>query len=813
MKMKERVMQSHARVVIIGGGVIGCSVLYHLTKLGWRDVVLIERKELTAGSTWHAAGGFHTINGNSNISRLQAYTCGIYREIQELSGQDVGAHYVGGLLVAATPTRWEFLQAEHARHTVLGIESELLGPDEIKRMCPIIDTSDVLGAIYDKVEGYLDPSGATHAYAGAAKAQGATIYRHTMVDGLERLPTGEWRVRTDKGDIIAEHVVNAAGLWAREVGQMAGITLPLVPMEHHYLITEDIPELTELDREIPAVADLDGQLYLRQERNGILLGVYEKNATPWAVPGTPWDYAEDELLIPDLERLGDDLIHGFARFPAVAKAGIKRIVNGPFTFSPDGNPLVGPIAGLPGYWVAAGCMAGFVQGGGVGRSVAEWMVQGQPTIDVFGMDIARFDPKMPQSNMIARAREFYARRFDVPFPNEIWPVGRPLKTTPLYEAHKAKNAVFIASYGIESPAWFAPKGEAATETPTFYRSNAFATVGEECRAARKDVGVLDYSAVAKFMVEGPDAETFLRRVIASKLPTVGMLVSAIMLSATGRMVGDLNIAQIAPGRYLLTAATFTQTLYMRWFEQHRTGFDVTIDNVSETIAGLLLVGPRAPALLDALTGHHALGTALADGEVREADVGFAPCHVARTDRLGMPAYELLTPPAYLLTLYRQIEQAGAAYGLRDIGVRAFATVAMESAPGTMLREISQDHSPAECGYDHLIDTTRDDYIGAVPALAAFGTAQPYRLVGLRVETDGADPAGDEPVWAGDAHVGSTSSGCYAHSLGYSIALAFVEQAALDATLEVSVMGVRRPAAIVPMPFAADLSLTKKEAYA
>lgn len=796
-------MQAQARVVIIGGGVIGCSVLYHLTKLGWRDVVLLERKELTAGSTWHAAGGFHTINGNANISRLQAYTCGIYREIQELSGQDVGAHYVGGLLVAATPARFEFLRAEHARHQVLGIESELIGPDEVKRLCPIIDVGDVLGAIFDPLEGYLDPSGATHAYAGAARAQGATIHRHTMVTGLERLPGGDWKVFTDKGEIIAEHVVNAAGLWAREVGRMAGVTLPLVPMEHHYLITEDIPELAAHGREIPAVADLDGRLYLRQERGGILLGVYEKNATPWAVPGTPWDYAEDELLVPDLDRLGDDLTHGFARFPAVAEAGIKRIVNGPFTFSPDGNPLVGPVAGLPGYWVAAGCMAGFVQGGGVGRSLAEWIVEGQPTIDVFGMDIARFDPKMPEANMIARAREFYSRRFDIPYPNESWPVGRPLKTTPLYEAQQAKNAAFIASYGIEAPAYFAPAGMPASETPTFYRSDAFDTVGEECRAVRDHVGVLDYSAVAKFAISGPDAERFLRRVVASAMPEVGRSMSGLLLSATGRMVGDLNLARLSANRYLLTAATFTQTLYARWFEQHRGDLDIAIENVSETLAGLLLVGPNAPRLIDALTAHHALGSALRDGDIVEAEIGYAPCHVVRTDKLGVPGFELLTPPAYLTTLYRQLEAAGTAFEIRDIGVRAFATLAMESAPGVMLREISQDRSPAECGYAHLIDFDRDDYLGAAPARAAFAATPQHRLVGLRIETDGADPAGDEPVWSGTTYVGATSSGCYGHSVGYSIALAFIAQTHLDAPLEVSVMGVRRPARIVAVPFVPD----------
>lgn len=683
-------MQDHARVVVIGGGVIGCSILYHLTKHGWTDVVLLERKELTAGSTWHAAGGFHTVNGNANISRLQAYTCGIYKEIEELSGQDTGAHYVGGLLVAATEARWNSLLAEHTRHRVLGLESELVGPAEIKKRVPIMDVSEVIGAIWDPIEGYIDPSSATNAYAIAARNAGATIHRHTKVEGLSLLPGGEWEVRTDKGSIVAEHVVNAAGLWAREVGRMAGVELPLVPMEHHYLITDDLPELEGLP-ELPAVADLDGGLYMRQERGGMLLGVYEAKATPWSVAGTPWDYAEDELLIPDLDRIGDELARGFRRFPAIERAGIKRIVNGPFTFSPDGNPLVGPIAGLPNFWVACGVMAGFVQGGGVGRSLAEWIIDGQPTIDVFGMDIARFDPTLPEPVVVARAREFYGRRFDVPYPNEVWPVGRPLKTSPLYPVHKAKGAEFISSYGVEGPAYFAPVGEGFREIPTFGRSNAFAIIGDECRAVRDGVGVVDISSASKYLVHGPDAEIFLRKVIASPLPAHGRSSSALMLTATGTMLGDLTVTRFHDGRWLLTGAVYMQGIYLRWFGQHAVGLSVTIENVSEQLGGLYVVGPNAPPLLDRLTSYHRIGSALSPGETVEAAVGFAPCHVLASNSTGENGFELYTPAAYLLGLYEQLIGAGNELSIRDIGIRALGSLAMEHAPGATLREISQDH--------------------------------------------------------------------------------------------------------------------------
>ena len=797
-------MQDHARVVVIGGGVIGCSILYHLTKQGWTDVVLLERKELTAGSTWHAAGGFHTVNGNANISRLQAYTCGIYKEIEELSGQDTGAHYVGGLLVAATEARWNSLLAEHTRHRVLGLESELVGPEEIKKRVPIMDVSEVIGAIWDPIEGYIDPSSATNAYAIAARNAGATIYKHTKVEGLSLRPAGEWEVRTDKGAIIAEHVVNAAGLWAREVGRMAGVELPLVPMEHHYLITEDLPELEGLP-ELPAIADLDGGLYMRQERGGMLLGVYEAKATPWAVEGTPWDYAEDELLIPDLDRIGDELARGFRRFPAIERAGIKRIVNGPFTFSPDGNPLVGPIAGLPNFWVACGVMAGFVQGGGVGRSLAEWIIEGQPTIDVFGMDIARFDPKLPEPVVIARAREFYGRRFDVPYPNEVWPVGRPLKASPLYSVHKAKGAEFISSYGFEGPAYFAPVGAGFAEIPTFGRSNAFAIIGNECRAVRDSVGVVDVSSASKYLVHGPQAEAFLRKVIASPLPARGRSLPALMLTMTGTMIGDLTVTRFHDDRWLLTGAVYMQGIYSRWFGRHSIGFSVTIDNVSEQLGGLHVIGPNAPALLDRLTGCREIGSALLAGETAETAVGFAPCHVLTTKSTGENGFELYTPAAYLLGLYEQLMVAGTEFGLRDVGIRALGSLAMEHSPGATLREISQDHTVAECGYGHLLDAGRDDYIGREGALASLAATPRYRLAGLRVDSRTADPVGEEPVWVGERYVGYTSSGSYGHTVGYAIAMAFLDDAGLasDAALEVTILGERCSARNVAIPFPTD----------
>ena len=422
-------MKSHTRVAVIGGGVIGCSVLYHLTKLGWTDIMLIERSELTSGSTWHAAGGFHTLNADTNMAALQGYTIQLYRELEELSGQSCGLHHVGGITLAGTPDRMDFLKAERAKHRYMGLETEIVGPDEIRKLSPITNTDGVLGGLYDPLDGHLDPSGTTQAYARAARMAGAEIVLRNPVHETNPLADGTWQVVTENGTIIAEHVVNAAGLWAREVGALAGVYLPLHPMEHQYLVTEDTPEVYENDRELPHVMDPEGESYLRQEGRGLVIGFYEQACEHWAVDGTPADFGH-ELLTDKLDRIGDALQFAFRRYPVLERAGIKTIVNGPFTFATDGNPLVGPVPGLRNYWSACAVMAGFSQGGGVGLTLAEWMVEGEPSRDVFAMDVARFGDWITPGYTREKVRENYQRRFSVSYPNEELPAARPFQTTP-----------------------------------------------------------------------------------------------------------------------------------------------------------------------------------------------------------------------------------------------------------------------------------------------------------------------------------------------------------------------------------------------
>ncbi|MEO8859584.1 MAG: FAD-dependent oxidoreductase, partial [Burkholderiaceae bacterium] len=430
-------MKASARVVVIGGGVVGCSVLYHLTKKGWKDVLLLERDQLTSGSTWHAAGGFHTLNGDPNVAMLQSYTVGLYKELEEISGQPCGLHLSAGIMLADTPQRMEFLKTTVAKGRYLGMQTEIISVQEAKKYFPFIEDRHFIGALLDPNEGHLDPSGTTYAYAKAARLGGATIEVQTKVESLEQKPDGTWLVHTNKGTVACEHVVNAGGLWAREVGRMVGIELPVLAMEHMYLVTDEIPEIVaynkEMGKEVGHVIDFGAECYLRQEGKGIVLGAYEKACVPWSPKQTPWDFGQ-ELLAPDIDRIAPSLQVAFQHFPRLENVGIKRIINGPFTFAPDGNPLVGPVQGRTNFWSACGVMAGFSQGGGVGLALSNWMVDGDPGFDIWGMDVARYGNWATRSYTNAKVRENYSRRFSIRFPNEELPAGRPLQTTPLYDA-------------------------------------------------------------------------------------------------------------------------------------------------------------------------------------------------------------------------------------------------------------------------------------------------------------------------------------------------------------------------------------------
>jgi len=793
-------MKSHVRVAVIGGGVVGCSVLYHLTKFGWKDVVLIERSELTSGSTWHAAGGFHTLNADTNMAALQGYTIQLYKELEAISGQSCGLHHVGGVTVATDQDRLDYLKAERAKHRYMGLETEIIGPEEIKQHLPIINIEGIVGALYDPLDGHLDPSGTTHAYAKAARMQGAEIYLRNKVADLQPRDDGTWDVVTEQGTIHAEHVVNAGGLWAREVGAMAGVYHPLHPMEHQYLVTDDIPKVYERDTELAHAIDPAGETYLRQEGRGLVLGIYEHDCDPWAVDGTPWDFGH-ELLPDNLDRIAGPLEAAFERYPVLQTAGIKTVINGPFTFAPDGNPLVGPVPGRPGYWAACAVMAGFSQGGGVGLTLAEWMVEGEPTRDVFAMDVARYGSYASRTYTRRKVTENYQRRFAISYPNEELPAGRPLDTTPMYASWKAQNAVFGVGYGMEQVNYFAPTGEEPFETPTFRRSNAFGPVAEECLAVREAVGINEIHNFGKYEVTGPDAESWLNHIMGGRAPSLGRIALTPMLSPKGKLIGDFTMARLGQEKFQLTASFASQTYHLRWFEHNLPDTGVSVRNKSLQFVGFQIAGPNARELLSRVTRADVSSDAFPFLHVMEADVGLVPARICRITYTGDTGYEIYVQRSHQMALYEALAEAGRDLGLRPFGMRAMMSLRLEKSFGSWLREYRPDFTAAETGLDRFISFGKNDFIGRDVAMAQRDDPPERKLVTLVVDAADADVVADEAVWHEGRVVGFVTSGGYAHYVGKSVAMAMIPRdlAADGAGFEVEILGDRRPAQLVTEP--------------
>ncbi|MCI2398106.1 FAD-dependent oxidoreductase [Aliiroseovarius subalbicans] len=796
-------MQTQAKVVVIGGGVVGCSVLYHLARAGWKDALLLERSELTSGSTWHAAGGMHTINGDPNVAKLQQYTIDLYKEIEELSGQATGVHLTGGVMLAATQERLDWLKGVVAKGRYLGIECNMISPEEAHDLMPLIDPSQFVGAVQTYVDGHLDPSGVTYAYAKAARKLGASIETHCKVEGIERHPDG-WRVKTAKGDVICEHVVNAGGLWAREVGRMVGLELPVLAMEHMYLLTEDMPEVAEINaktgKEVIHAVDFDGELYLRQERGGMLMGTYEKACVPWSPKDTPWDFGH-ELLQPDIERIAPSLEVGFKHFPAFQNAGIKQIINGPFTFAPDGNPLIGPVKGLPGYWCALGVMAGFSQGGGVGLALANWMIDGDPGFDVFAMDVARFGDYATLSYTNAKVQENYSRRFSIRFPNEELPAARPLKTTPIYDLLKDAGAQFTASHGLEVPLWFAPDG--VEDQFSWRRSTDFDTVGGEARAVRGSVGIIEISGFAKYTVTGARAEAWLDRILACKIPVTGRMVLAPMLKHDGKVIGDFTLANLGDGEFFLAGSGVAEDYHMRWFDQHLPDDgSVQITPHGAGLCGLSIAGPNARKLLEKLTDHDVSAEGFRFMDIARMDVGMAPCLVGRVSFTGDLGYEIWMDPAYQRHVYAALTEAGAEFDIRPFGLRALNALRLEKNFGGWAREYRPIYTADECGLGRFVALSKGaDFIGKDAARENRAAGGKMRLCSFVVEARDADVIGDEPIWQDGEVVGWVTSGGYAHASGVSVAMGYVprEMVARDDGWQVELLGERLDARMQRVP--------------
>ena len=766
-------MKSHYRVVVIGGGVIGASVLYHLAKLGWDDVVLIERTELTAGSTWHAAGGFHPLNNDLNISSLQAYTIRLYEEIQRESGQDIGMVRGGSIILAANPARWEYVKYMRTIFLTMGIETKLVTPAKIKEMCHLIDVSDLQGGLWDQHEGYLDPHGTTVAYAKSAEKRGAQIILRNRVLELNPRPEGAWDVVTERGTIVAEHVVNAGGLWARKVGLMAGVNLPVSPMQHHYLVTEPIPEIVESDIDIPSVLDLDGFTYMRPERKGLLLGVYERNPKVWHLEGAPWDYGMD-LIPEEFDRIAQELEKGFARFPILRNVGIKRWVNGAFTFTPDANPIIGPVPGLRNYWVACGVMAGFSQGGGVGLSLAQWMIEGEPDADIFGMDVARYGEFASRDDYLsATVRQAYARRFVLTYPNEELPAGRPLDLSAIHEDMSEAGAHFGCIWGLEVPLYFVSGDPGFQETPTLKRSNAFDMIGEEVNAVRSAVGLVDITGFSRYEVSGVRSEEWLNTLLACRLPRVGGVRMAPMLAPSGRLMGDLTVLRLADDRFWLMGSYYLQAWHMRWFNDHLPDSGVTVRNLCKEWSGLSIAGPNARALLSSVFDADLSNDAFRFMNCREFDFDGCTAVVGRVSVSGELGYEINVPEGKLKSLYFKLSEAGADYGMRLYGFRAMNSLRLEKGYGSWSREYTCAYTPKMAGMERFIDFEKHEFIGKDAALLQRERPVDQTLSLLEIESSEADVSGFEPVWYDGERVGFVTSGDYGHWVGKSLALAYI----------------------------------------
>lgn len=794
-------MKTHAQVVVIGGGVVGCSVIYHLTKLGRKDVVLIERSELTSGSTWHAAGGFHTLNADTNMAALQGYTIGLYRELEELTGQSCSLHHVGGITLAGTPERMDFLKAARAMHRHMGLDTELVTPEEIKKLSPITNTDGILGALYDPLDGHLDPSGTTQAYAKGAQMQGAEIVLRNRVLETNQLADGSWQVVTEQGTIVAEQLVNAAGLWAREVGEMAGVYLPLHPMEHQYFATDDLPEVYEREKELPHVMDPEGESYLRQEGRGLVIGFYEQDCEPWAVDGTRWDFGH-ELLTENLDRIGDSMEVAFNRYPVLANAGIKTIINGPFTFAPDGNPLVGPVPGLRNYWSACAVMAGFSQGGGVGLTLAEWMIDGEPSRDVFAMDVARFGDYCTKSYTRLKVRENYQKRFAVSYPNEELPAARPLDTTPAYGIWQQQNAVFGSAYGMEHVNYFAPADEEPYEIPSFRRSNAFDTVAAECHTVRNAVGINEVHNFGKYEFTGPGAFEYLDTLMAGKIPKIGRLSLNPMLSPRGKIIGDFSVAQIRADVFQVTASFGAQAYHMRWFEAHLPEAGVRLENLSKSRIGFQIAGPNSRELLQRVTRADVSNAAFPFLSVREIDVGQCQAIVQRVSYTGDRGYEIYVPVHHQVALYTILSEAGKDLGLRPFGMRAMMSLRLDKSFGSWMREFKPDYTPMETGLDRFIDYKKTrDFIGKQIALAEKKKGVERKLCTFVVEAKDADVDAYEPIWHQGEVVGFVTSGGYSHYAHKSIAYGFlpINLVSEGRAVEIEILGEMIPAKLYSEP--------------
>lgn len=794
-------MRTHAQAVVIGGGLVGCSILYHLAKLGWRDVILLERDELTSGSTWHAAANIHGLHDNNNITRIQHYTMNLYKELEAETGQGCGVFQPGSLYLAQTEEREHQLRLQEAKAKFYGLGFYEVSREEAKELHPLAQFDDVRCIMFEPDGGNVDPSGVTHAYAAGARLLGAEIERFCPVTGTEAQPDGSWIVRTEKGDIHTQWVVNAAGLWGREVAAMAGLSLPLQPTEHQYFVTEAIDEVATLGRRLPSIADRDGEYYFRQEGNGLLIGAYEEKMKFWAEEGTPLDFGH-ELFDDDLDRIMENVMRAIDRVPAAAEAGVKRVINGPMIWSPDSNALFGPVPELRNYFCCNGIIPGFSQSGGLGLLAAQWMIEGEPEWDMFAWDLARFGDWADKAFTKARVRDQYMHRFKIHFPNEERAAGRPAMTRPAYEMQRGMGAVFGLNAGWEHPLWFAD-APGTEDTNGFARQNWFEPVGREAAMLRDAVGVIDISNFGKYEVTGPGAGDWLDALVANHVPReIGKSCLTPLIGMRGGVAGDFTITMTGDESYMMIGSGMAERYHRRFFDMvplpDGTGFEVA----TPRIAGFNVAGPRSREMLAGLTDADLSNEGWRFMRSRRIAVGGVDCLAIRVSFTGDLGWELHCAVDDQVVLYETLLEAAAAHGGGPVGGRALGALRIEKGYGSWGREYSPEYWPQEAGLHGLIKLDKD-FLNKEAYLKISNTPPRESLTMFEVDvTDNADANGGEPIFLADGTpVGRVTSGSYGYTVGKSLAIGYAREGVVSAgdRVEIFILGKPHAATVLDKP--------------
>ncbi|MGI9333911.1 MAG: GcvT family protein [Gammaproteobacteria bacterium] len=796
-------MRSQARVVIVGGGVVGVSTLYHLVKKGWSEVMLLEQFDLTHGSTWHAAGLLSLFNMSYSVGQIHKYSVDLYKSLEAATGQDVSFHVTGNLRLATNRERMDEYKKYCGTANTIGVPFELITAADVKALWPLCETEGLVGALYHPHDGHIAPADLTQALAIGARRGGAEINRQTEVTAFERTRSGQWLVKTTRGDVRCEHVVTACGSWAREVNALAGLAVPTVPVEHQYIVTEEVPELMERHQaglaEMAVLRESDASYYLREERQGYILGPYEKGAPAWAVDGVPGNFVQ-QLLPGDLDRLEPHIEAAIKRVPTFGEAGIKDVINGPIPYTPDGSPLIGPAPGARNFWWNEGHSFGITAAGGAGWQLAEWIVEGEPGIDMMGVEPRRFGAYANRNYLKAKNEEAYEHVFIIHYPDEERPAGRPAKTSPIHSELDRAGAVWGQRYGWERPNWFAPPGAERVDDWSFRRSRYFEHVGNEHRAVRERAGLIDISGFSKFELSGPGAEAMLEHLLANRMPKrPGRITLAHALTANGGVRSEFTVTRDAQDRFYLVSSGAAEIYDYDLLAKHLpVDGSVRLDNVTGRYGVLVLAGPKSRDVLRELTNSDLSSNAFPWLTSQDILVGVAPVRAMRVNFVGDLGWELHHPIEYQHHIYRALVEAGEAFGLAHVGMRAMDSLRIEKSYRMWAQDLSIEYSALASGLDRFVRLDKDDFIGKVALERQKTAGVPYRFVTLECEVDDADALGNEPIWSDGSMVGRATAGAYGHYLGKSLALGYVKPgfAHTGTRLEIEILRERFPATVV-----------------